>query len=601
MVGKAKQRVDSVGEGAPTKKQRTDGAPSAPAAVPAVQGSPCSLAGLPPAPSMPTVDAKLIGDEVYHVMREVVPWVGSKLRQLLKDHNASVPAFRQFKNDKVPWEHAPLHIVGLSEQAALVSYKAAWAVAEAQTALAATGMYEAAINIFWLNPFPASDTARVLLGDPPTWPQLQEVVNLHFDTGPPHAPPSPVVRLVFPITVPAHVLSIAAATTAAGFQGSLPAVSGHIYIFAWYLAMHNALLGNDLAGIAALWQCGLTVSTQVRVALSEEELTIWSLQSSEVRKTQERLYSDTFPAFALKALLVGEKQCSDVKRLKFLNDAGVTFNGARVNRPMATTIAMFQDCISKKSVDVMHAIALQHGREVLSGGYTKIARIGQLCSEIAKAVGEQPADLVLYVLECLEYSLGIGTWKPQDMTVAQLDRCRDGPVGLVCVILARRRITAHLQSLVEDIRAIDAAKTVVADLDATLPHFASYPTFKSALGITRSAAPPRQRSEGEDGTLAAPQGQPDALDSVELFKKSHCNTKASFVAVNCLCDLLGGLCDEKLKTLVKNQSFKDKLDHGRHRCIQRVNAPIEHAAVSREREQQFSAGCIIACLAPLCL
>jgi hypothetical protein len=101
------------------------------------------------------------------------------------------------------------------------------------------------------------------------------------------------------------------------------------------------------------------------------------------------------------------------------------------------------------------------------------------------------------------------------------------------------------------------AKTVVADLDAILPHFASYPTFKKALGITRSAAPPREHSEGEDGTLAAPQGQPDALDSVELFKKSHCNTKASFVAVNFLCDLLGGLCDDKLKTLVKNQSFKD--------------------------------------------
>jgi hypothetical protein len=110
---------------------------------------------------------------------------------------------------------------------------------------------------------------------------------------------------------------------------------------------------------------------------------------------------------------------------------------------------------------------------------------------------------------------------------------------------------------VEDIRTIDAAKTVVADLDAILPQFASYPTFKKALGITRSAAPPREHSEGEDETLAAPQGQPDALDSVELFKKSHCSTKASFVAVNFLCDLLCGLCDDKLKTLVKNQSFKD--------------------------------------------
>jgi hypothetical protein len=196
--------------------------------------------------------------------------------------------------------------------------------------------------------------------------------------------------------------------------------------------MHDAMSRNDLASIAALWQCGLTISTQVRVGLSDEGLSIWSLQSSEARKTPERLHSDTFPAFALKALLVGET-CSDAKRLKLLNDTGITCNGARMNRSMVATITMFRDCISKQSVAVMHTIALRHGREVLSGGYTKIACIGQLCSEIAKAVGEQPADLVLYVLECLEYSLGIGTWKPQDLTVAQLDRCRDGPVGLVCV------------------------------------------------------------------------------------------------------------------------------------------------------------------------
>ena len=116
---------------------------------------------------MPTVDAQLVGDDVYNVMGEVVPWVGGKLRQILKDQHASVPAFRQFKVDKAPWEHAPLHIVALTDQAAMVSYKAAWESAEVQTALAATGMYEAAINIFWLNPFPASETARVILGDPP--------------------------------------------------------------------------------------------------------------------------------------------------------------------------------------------------------------------------------------------------------------------------------------------------------------------------------------------------------------------------------------------------------------------------------------------------
>ena len=220
MPPKAKQpRTNAVRlEVVPVKKPRTEGETSVRVADPAVDGSSCHTAELPPPPKMPTVDAELVGDDVYCVMKEVVPWVGGKLRQLLKDHHASVPAFRQFNDDKAPWEYAPLHIVALTDQAAMVSYKAAWAAAEAQTALAATGMHEAAINRFWLNPFPASDTARVLLGDPPTWPQLQEVVNLHFDTGPPHAPPSPVVRLVFPITVPAHVLSIAAATTAAGFR-----------------------------------------------------------------------------------------------------------------------------------------------------------------------------------------------------------------------------------------------------------------------------------------------------------------------------------------------------------------------------------------------
>ena len=363
---------------------------------------------------------------------------------------------------------------------------------------------------------------------------------------------------MFPVTVPVHVLSITATTNASCFQNSLPVVSGHIYIFAWYVAMYDALSRTDVAGIAALWQCGLTISTQVRVGLSDEGLSIWSLQSSEARKTQERLHSDTFPAFALKALLVGET-CSDVKRLKLLNNTGITFNGARMNRSMVATITMFRDCISKQSVAVMHTIALRHGREVLSGGYTKIARIGQLCSEIAKAAGEQPSDLVLYVLEYLSFALRMGTLKPQDITVVQLDKSRDGGgLGIVLVILARRCVIAYLQSLVDDLRPIDQAKSVVIDFDKIMPHFSSYPKFSTAMGLASPSATPQGQPECEQSSCATSPGDPKGFDDyLESFKKSHCLTKVSLTVVEFMYDLLNAVYDDKLRSLAKDTPFKD--------------------------------------------
>lgn len=56
-------------------------------------------------------------------------------------------------------EHAPLDLPDTSSSDGMSSYKAPWQASQSETTLRATGLYEAAANIVWLNPFPADDVA----------------------------------------------------------------------------------------------------------------------------------------------------------------------------------------------------------------------------------------------------------------------------------------------------------------------------------------------------------------------------------------------------------------------------------------------------------
>ena len=195
----------------------------------------------------------------------------------------------------------------------MVSYKAPWSSAVAVLTLQQTGMYEAAANLLWLNPFPVSTTSQHIAGDPPQWRTLLEAVDKFMtleaaeecSLASTQGASKKIARLLFPITLPAHCDHAADGGTTR-VLGNFAVVSGHAYVWAWYLGMHRAMQNKDTPLVAALWQMALTTSVHLRHGLSESQLACWSISHAEQARFTEGVMGDSFPAFALKCLAVLE-------------------------------------------------------------------------------------------------------------------------------------------------------------------------------------------------------------------------------------------------------------------------------------------------------
>ena len=71
------------------------------------------------------------------------------------------------------------------------------------------------------------------------------------------------MRMIFPMTVPAHCEQ-AYPGGAAGAFGMFDVVTGHLYLWAWYLGMYQAMRAEDATLVASLWQMALTTSVHLR-------------------------------------------------------------------------------------------------------------------------------------------------------------------------------------------------------------------------------------------------------------------------------------------------------------------------------------------------
>ena len=102
--------------------------------------------------------------------------------------------------------------------------------------------------------------------------------------------------------------------------------------------MFKALRDDAATLVSALWQCGLTTTLHLRQGLTVAELSEISCAQSELYKASDQNASDSFPAFALKALLMAPSGL-DSSRLKILKDWGIKYNGAVVNKVRAIATA----------------------------------------------------------------------------------------------------------------------------------------------------------------------------------------------------------------------------------------------------------------------
>ncbi len=512
-------------------------------------------------PPCPVVDSKEDAD-VQVNMRKVIPYVTGHLRQILRTR---ADLKRQFA-DTPPHLHQPLLVKAVEQlkDDDLTSYKPPWSSDDAVTSLHSTGMYEASGNILWCSPHPEQrGDAQVIAGDPPTWPQVEEFAEAHFSAEAfqeSDTTAGKARRITFPTPLVVHVARVEDARHAS-FASTLPVLSGHVYIYAWYWSMFKAINAEqDCTLLAALWQAGLTVTLHCRVGMSMNAQAILSIALSETRKAQARLQSDSFMAFAYKALLA-LRDTPMTDKVKAFTNTGVRFNGSAVSKAMLSGILIFEDKVTERAAETLRSIERKFGREVLTAGYGKLVRVSGLCTSHAAGMHEKAEELLEYVLEYIRWSLKFEYVTPKDVTTEYLDKARDGTVGVVPIALARKRIVSLISGWIDALQGVPAAESLASELCKVLYHFASYVRLEASFDqASNSGGPAASRGCAADDAMAEVDADPVAeqdADPVDRMKKTMYRNKTSHALIDFLYDLLSCSHDKEIAQVLKTTAVKD--------------------------------------------
>ena len=86
---------------------------------------------------------------------------------------------------------------------------------------------------------------------------------------------------------------------------------------------------------------------------------------------------------------------------------------------------------------ILAEIENAHGRDVLSMHYNKISRLVQICTEASKHVDIPGLQLVVSVLDALNFALRQQQVTPSDMSMLCLDNGREGKKATYHVFVVR--------------------------------------------------------------------------------------------------------------------------------------------------------------------
>ena len=166
----------------------------------------------------------------------------------------------------------------------LVSYQAPWDPVLCRVSLATSKIYQAGANIVWVkalatdSPIPVTASA--------SWCQICEFADMFFRRDGNRAKVQGDGRIIFPTILeaftdrplwtgagpalaaaPALEAALAASEAAPAptlQDGELLLLGGHALVQAWWVSTARALVAGDLLDVAALWQCGLSVTVLLR-------------------------------------------------------------------------------------------------------------------------------------------------------------------------------------------------------------------------------------------------------------------------------------------------------------------------------------------------
>ena len=232
------------------------------------------------------------------------------------------------------------------------------------------------------------------------------------------------------------------------------------------------------------------------------------------------------------------------------------YNGAAINKNMMSCLLLFDSAenkINAGSIAALRRIERAHGKDALTASYTKLLRVGFVCSAHAERLHEMPATLIQYFLECVEWELKFEVVAAQDLKVEALDKERTGALGLIHAVAGRFAVHRTICGWAEDLAKTsdEAAKNATTILEL-LRTFGDYRSYEAEFNATIGEQ--NQLVVIEEGTAAPLElNDDDSVQSLAVLKKRFGSMTHSRIMDFCY-DLLAGVHDGPIKACMKATS-----------------------------------------------
>ena len=202
------------------------------------------------------------------------------------------------------------------------------------------------------------------------------------------------------------------------FKGNLFLASGHILVWAWYLATWQALQAKDQPWLLRLWECGLTVSVRAREVSTNDGLRAVLLDSwsfSEATAVVQLAGSESSVVFAQKLMSFIELNKADNPKqnqdsiIKSLASLGVRYKGSIINMTMFKTATNVHALLDDVACQQMEKLEWMYGSELLSSSYNKLGRFLSYSQKASTVIPNSFTEVcLLFALQMVEFSLEEG-------------------------------------------------------------------------------------------------------------------------------------------------------------------------------------------------
>ena len=285
-------------------------------------------------PKIPVPSATPPGTSARKFVRQIIPWVLQELPNYMKNNHGT--------SDKAMNAREPLSIGAKDEGDNVVGYKEAWNVQNCWESLSKSGIYEGAGNATWADPEVGEDESA----DDPSWSWVYGYsqtgyVMIEYGEG-----SSARRRICFPIPLDAYWPGWLKSSDPAYPKGlKLLCAFGHLW--AWYVAMWDALMKQKADRVRLLYEAALTATVKVRIDCRPESLaTEYLLYSEKVREDSQQLIIN-FVTFADK---INEIDAADVGALQKLK---LRFCGALINATMMKAVQGVKAYLTPKAREMI--------------------------------------------------------------------------------------------------------------------------------------------------------------------------------------------------------------------------------------------------------